>query len=108
MDCQSGYSYHQQDKQILGGCLRTQRINGGSEIYNPISFVPTTSDLRYAINSRLIAGDVAAVERIVISDDSIVKQTPAVFDILRMKHPLSTHDTQTASISRWLHPQYVY
>ena len=24
MDCQSGYSYHQQDKQILGGCLRNQ------------------------------------------------------------------------------------
>ena len=22
MDCQSGYSYHQHDKQILGGCLR--------------------------------------------------------------------------------------
>ena len=22
MDCQSGYSYHQQDKQVLGGCLR--------------------------------------------------------------------------------------
>ena len=21
-DCQSGYSYHQQGKQILGGCLR--------------------------------------------------------------------------------------
>ena len=24
MDCQSGYSYHQQDKQILGGCLRNR------------------------------------------------------------------------------------
>ena len=23
-DCQSGYSYHQQDKQILGGCLRNR------------------------------------------------------------------------------------
>ena len=21
MDCQGGYSYHQQDNQILGGCL---------------------------------------------------------------------------------------
>ena len=24
MDCQSGYSYNQQDKQILGGCLRNR------------------------------------------------------------------------------------
>ena len=24
VDSQSGYSYHQQDKQILGGCLRIQ------------------------------------------------------------------------------------
>ena len=24
MDCQSGYSYHQQDKQIQGGCLRNR------------------------------------------------------------------------------------
>ena len=24
MDCLSGYSYHQQDKQILGGCLRSR------------------------------------------------------------------------------------
>ena len=24
MDCQSGYSYHQQDKQDLGGCLRNR------------------------------------------------------------------------------------
>ena len=24
MDCQSGYSYHQQDKQVLGGCLRNR------------------------------------------------------------------------------------
>ena len=24
MDCQSGCSYHQQDKQVLGGCLRNQ------------------------------------------------------------------------------------
>ena len=24
MDCQSGYSYHQQDKHVLGGCLRNR------------------------------------------------------------------------------------
>ena len=24
MDCQSAYSHHQQDRQILGGCLRNQ------------------------------------------------------------------------------------
>ena len=24
MDCLSGYSYHQQDKPILGGCLRNR------------------------------------------------------------------------------------
>ena len=24
MDCQSGYSYHQRDKQILGGCFRNR------------------------------------------------------------------------------------
>ena len=24
MDCQSGYLYHQQDKQILGGCLHNR------------------------------------------------------------------------------------
>ena len=24
MDCQSGYSYHQQDKQIQGGCFRNR------------------------------------------------------------------------------------
>ena len=24
MDCQRGYSYHQQDKHILGGCLRNR------------------------------------------------------------------------------------
>ena len=26
MDSQSGYSYHQQDKQILGGCLRNKKV----------------------------------------------------------------------------------
>ena len=24
MDCQSGYSYHQQDKHVLGGCLHNR------------------------------------------------------------------------------------
>ena len=32
MDCQSGYSYHQQDKQVIGGCLRNREGQAAVQI----------------------------------------------------------------------------
>ena len=36
MDCQSGYSYHQQDKQILGGCLRNREGQAAVKIVSSV------------------------------------------------------------------------
>ena len=32
MDCQSGYSHHQQDEQILGGCLRNREGQAAGQL----------------------------------------------------------------------------
>ena len=66
------------------------------DIHKPTSFVLRTSDIRHAVNSKLIAEDVASAVCIVTSDDSIIEPTPVVFDTYRMKHPSPPLDRRPA------------
>ena len=38
MDCQSGYSYHQQDKQILGGCLHNREGQAAVQYIESVNY----------------------------------------------------------------------
>ena len=66
---------------------------------------PSAVDFRRMVYSYLLAGDVMAAVRIIVSDDSVITPTAEVVSALRLKYPpspLNLHPPPTVFVSQTL------